>query len=110
PFACVRLSKRSLDSTLEPRDFCHERFRDNDILLLIIRILHIEKVKKLKEMQNYMSNFQKSLNWDIKGNNLEEKQSSILWNHLLLTTEVAEIALEFRKLFTLVEQYKAEGH
>lgn len=61
-------------------------------------------------MQSYMQEFQKSLDWDIKGSNNEEKQSSLLWNHLLLTTEVAEIALEFRKLFTLTEKYKAEGY
>ncbi|WP_099157854.1 MazG nucleotide pyrophosphohydrolase domain-containing protein [Virgibacillus ndiopensis] len=53
----------------------------------------------MKDVQDFLKNFQKEMNWDIKGNNYQESRSSMLNNYMLLTTEVGEVAEEFRSIF-----------
>lgn len=53
----------------------------------------------MKEIQKYLIEFQKDMNWEIKDGNYNEARMSILNNYMLLTTEVSEIAEEFRAVF-----------
>lgn len=53
----------------------------------------------VKEIQKYLIEFQKDMNWEIKDGNYNEARTSILNNYMLLTTEVSEIAEEFRAVF-----------
>lgn len=53
----------------------------------------------MKEMQEYMRKFQQEMNWEIKNGNYEEAKTSLLNNYMLLTTEISEIAEEFRAIF-----------
>ncbi|WP_370452552.1 MazG nucleotide pyrophosphohydrolase domain-containing protein [Lysinibacillus sp. SGAir0095] len=46
-----------------------------------------------------MSNFQREMNWEISEENYRESKDSILHNYMLLTTEVSEVAEEFRAIF-----------
>jgi NTP pyrophosphatase (non-canonical NTP hydrolase) len=63
-------------------------------------------LKNVKELQSFMKEYQLKHNWQIKDNNYKVSKESLLMNHMLLTTEVAEIAEEFRKLFKIVEENK----
>jgi NTP pyrophosphatase (non-canonical NTP hydrolase) len=53
----------------------------------------------MKEMQDFLRKYQKEMNWEIKNGNYEEAKTSLLNNYMLLTTEISEIAEEFRALF-----------
>lgn len=53
----------------------------------------------MKEMQEYMRKFQKEMNWETKNGNYDEAKTSLLNNYMLLTTEISEIAEEFRAIF-----------
>lgn len=57
----------------------------------------------MKELQNFSKEFQKELNWQIKSETYKRSKESILINHMLLTTEISEIAELFRKLFEQTE-------
>jgi len=53
----------------------------------------------MKEIQQFLHTFQKEMNWDITTENYEATRASILNNYMLLTTEVSEVAEEFRAIF-----------
>ncbi len=63
----------------------------------------------MKELQNFMRDYQKEMGWEISEKNYAESRDSLLNNYLLLTTEVAEVAEELRKAFNLVHEYTKEG-
>lgn len=49
------------------------------------------------------------MGWEIRDENYAESRDSLLNNYMLLTTEVAEVAEELRKVFILVREYTEEG-
>ncbi|WP_033827204.1 MazG nucleotide pyrophosphohydrolase domain-containing protein [Bacillus andreraoultii] len=53
----------------------------------------------MKDIQEFLKNFQKEMNWEISDKNYKESRSSILNNYMLLTTEIGEVAEEFRSIF-----------
>ncbi|MFC7686074.1 hypothetical protein [Ureibacillus sp. GCM10028918] len=53
----------------------------------------------MRDIQAFLSNFQKEMNWEISDDNYKESKASILHNYMLLTTEVSEVAEEFRAIF-----------
>lgn len=53
----------------------------------------------MKEQQEFLKRFHKEMNWEISGDNYDETRTSLLNNYMLLTTEVSEIAEEFRAMF-----------
>lgn len=53
----------------------------------------------MKEIQAYLKEYQKEMNWEISNENYNESKLSLLNNYMLLTTEVSEIAEEFRAIF-----------
>ncbi|WP_062050369.1 MazG nucleotide pyrophosphohydrolase domain-containing protein [Bacillus sp. JCM 19034] len=53
----------------------------------------------MKDIQAYLRKFQKDMNWEINRNSYSESRASILNNYMLLTTEVSEVAEEFRAIF-----------
>ena len=53
----------------------------------------------MREIQAFLSNFQREMNWEISEENYRESKDSILHNYMLLTTEVSEVAEEFRAIF-----------
>lgn len=68
----------------------------------------------MKEIQTFLREFQKEMNWDISNESYPSSKLSLLNNYLLLTTEVGEIAEEFRSMFNQTaklvkeEQYTEE--
>src|SRR5690625_5834636 len=65
----------------------------------------------MKEIQNYLKTFQKEMKWDISDKNYREARSSMLNNYMLLTTEVGEVAEEFRAVFNNTNKLiKDEGY
>lgn len=59
----------------------------------------------MKELQDYYSQVQSEVGWDdADSSNYKDSKSFLLLNHLLLTTEVAEVAEEFRQLFVKTDQ------
>ncbi|MCM2535153.1 MazG-like family protein [Neobacillus pocheonensis] len=63
----------------------------------------------MREAQKYAGQLQKELNWEISNENYEKSRSSLLNNYMLLTTEVAEVAEEFRKAFNRTHALLEEG-
>ncbi|WP_053220059.1 MazG nucleotide pyrophosphohydrolase domain-containing protein [Virgibacillus senegalensis] len=59
----------------------------------------------MKQLQQDANSFQKEMNWEIRKESFEVSREDLLNNYMLLTTEVAEVAEEFRKAFNLT--YKA---
>ncbi|WP_445491597.1 hypothetical protein [Niallia sp. 03133] len=53
----------------------------------------------MRNIQEFLKDFQREMNWEISNNNFKESKSSLLNNFMLLTTEVSEIAEEFRSIF-----------
>lgn len=53
----------------------------------------------VRDIQAYLSKFQKDMNWEISEENYKESKASLLHNYMLLTTEVSEVAEEFRSIF-----------
>ena len=53
----------------------------------------------MRDIQAYLSKFQKDMNWEISEENYKESKASLLHNYMLLTTEVSEVAEEFRSIF-----------
>src|SRR5690625_4244463 len=65
----------------------------------------------MKEIQNYIKTFQKEMKWDMSDKNYREARSSMLNNYMLLTTEVGEVAEEFRAVFNNTNKLiKDEGY
>ncbi|WP_096201857.1 MazG nucleotide pyrophosphohydrolase domain-containing protein [Bacillus sp. FJAT-45350] len=58
----------------------------------------------MKEMQEFLKKYQKEMNWEIRNNNYDEAKASLLNNYMLLTTEVSEVAEEFRAIFNIVKK------
>ena len=63
----------------------------------------------MKELQQFMKSYQRDLNYHINDNSYQESKSSLLMNHMLLTTEVSEIAELLRELFKVTEAKINEG-
>jgi NTP pyrophosphatase (non-canonical NTP hydrolase) len=53
----------------------------------------------MRDIQEFLKNFQREMNWEISDKNYKESKSSMLNNYMLLTTEVSEVAEEFRAIF-----------
>lgn len=63
----------------------------------------------MRELQEFTKGYQRELKWHINDENYRKSRESLLNNYMLLTTEVAEIAEEFRKAFNLVHKASANG-
>ncbi|ATI62538.1 hypothetical protein [Bacillus cereus] len=64
----------------------------------------------MKELQEFTKGYQRELNFHIKDNSYERCKTSLLTNHMLLTTEVAEVAELLRELFVTTEKKMLEGY
>ncbi|MCU5068342.1 MazG nucleotide pyrophosphohydrolase domain-containing protein [Bacillus pacificus] len=53
----------------------------------------------MKDIQGFLKEFQREMNWEISDKNYKESRASLLNNYMLLTTEVSEVAEEFRSIF-----------
>jgi NTP pyrophosphatase (non-canonical NTP hydrolase) len=67
------------------------------MLLYLVYLLNRGAI--VKDIQEFLKEFQKEMNWEISDKNYKESRSSILNNYMLLTTEVSEVAEEFRSIF-----------
>jgi NTP pyrophosphatase (non-canonical NTP hydrolase) len=63
----------------------------------------------MKKLQEFTKQYHEDMNWQIKADNYERTKSSLLNNYMLLTTEVAEIAEELRKVFNMTNTLINEG-
>ncbi|MGE7884097.1 MazG-like family protein [Bacillus sp. NPDC094077] len=65
----------------------------------------------MEQVQKMYQRFQEDMNWNHnnKRNNYQDSKDFLLFTHMLLTTEVAEIAEEFRALIYKTEQLKQNG-
>ncbi|PLS01847.1 MazG nucleotide pyrophosphohydrolase domain-containing protein [Neobacillus cucumis] len=65
----------------------------------------------MRDIQLFLKTFQKEMDWEISNENYKESKSSILNNYMLLTTEVSEVAEEFRSIFNkTIKLVKEEGY
>ncbi|KAA0546958.1 hypothetical protein FZW96_13295 [Bacillus sp. BGMRC 2118] len=53
----------------------------------------------MKKEQEFLKKFQRDMNWGISDDSFQESRTDLLNNYMLLTTEVSEIAEEFRAMF-----------
>ena len=60
-------------------------------------------------MQQFLQQFHSEMKWEITEGNYNEATSSLLTNYMLLTTEVSEVAEEFRAIFNDVYHKSNEG-
>ncbi len=67
------------------------------------------KDEKMKQLQQDADSFQKEMGWEIRKESYEASREDLLNNYMLLTTEVAEVAEEFRKAFNLTNKAIQEG-
>lgn len=58
----------------------------------------------MKEIQAFLKDFQQEMHWEISDENYNESRASMLNNYMLLTTEVSEVAEEFRAIFNKTAQ------
>ncbi|QTM99027.1 hypothetical protein ERJ70_06760 [Sediminibacillus dalangtanensis] len=63
----------------------------------------------MKKLQQDAESFQKEMGWEIRKESYEVSREDLLNNYMLLTTEVAEVAEEFRKAFNLTYKAVQEG-
>lgn len=63
----------------------------------------------MKEIQTFLTKYQKEMGWEINSDGYDKSRSSLLNNYMLLTTEVAEVAEEFRKAFNKTNYLIREG-
>lgn len=63
----------------------------------------------MKELQAFAKKHQQEMNWEISDKNFESARTSLLNNYMLLTTEVAEVAEELRKMFNLTKLEMKNG-
>ncbi|MBS4206993.1 hypothetical protein [Bacillus sp. FJAT-50079] len=63
----------------------------------------------MKKLQNFTKEYHQELNYQIKNGSYEQSKMSLLMNHMLLSTEVAEIAELLRELFVSTEKMIQEG-
>ncbi len=58
----------------------------------------------MRDTQEFLKVFQKEMNWEISDRSYQEARSSLLNNYMLLTTEVGEVAEEFRAIFNKTDK------
>ncbi|GAB2536612.1 MazG nucleotide pyrophosphohydrolase domain-containing protein [Gracilibacillus alcaliphilus] len=58
----------------------------------------------MKELQQFAKQYHQEMNWEISNETYEQSKASLLQNYMLLTTEVAEVAEELRKAFTIAHK------
>ncbi|MBY6036526.1 hypothetical protein KUV80_07675 [Fictibacillus nanhaiensis] len=63
----------------------------------------------MNEIHKVLKQFQKEKCWEISDENAVKSTESLLLNHMLLTTEIAEIAEELRKLMNRTYEMTEEG-
>lgn len=63
----------------------------------------------MRELQNFTKIYQRELDWHIQDQDFQESKESLLHNYMLLTTEVAEVAEEFRKALNMVYKEAEDG-
>jgi NTP pyrophosphatase (non-canonical NTP hydrolase) len=62
----------------------------------------------MKEIQAFLKDFQKEMKWEISKNSYQDSKLSLLNNYMLLTTEVGEVAEEFRAMFNQTAKFLEE--
>ncbi|MBH0164773.1 hypothetical protein IHV12_07580 [Fictibacillus sp. 7GRE50] len=63
----------------------------------------------MKSMHRELENFQLQKGWEISQDGADKSTESLLLNHMLLTTEIAEIAEELRRMLNRAYEMKEEG-
>ncbi|MBH0172625.1 hypothetical protein IHV09_03610 [Fictibacillus sp. 23RED33] len=63
----------------------------------------------MKSMHRELENFQLQKGWEISQDGAGKSTESLLLNHMLLTTEIAEIAEELRRMLNIAYEMKEEG-
>lgn len=65
----------------------------------------------MKDIQAYYKQFEEEMKFGIRGDKDDPQDGKmfLLYIHMLLTTEVAEVAEEFRRMFILTDRYTKEG-
>ncbi|MBN3554789.1 hypothetical protein JYA63_10970 [Fictibacillus nanhaiensis] len=63
----------------------------------------------MKRIHKELEEFQLQKGWEISQESAEKSTESLLLNHLLLTTEIAEIAEELRRMLNRAYDMKEEG-
>jgi NTP pyrophosphatase (non-canonical NTP hydrolase) len=63
----------------------------------------------MKNLHKELEAFQLEKGWEINKENADKSIESLLLNHMLLTTEIAEIAEELRRLINRTFDLKEEG-
>lgn len=63
----------------------------------------------MKEIQDFLKGFQKEMNWGIPDGKYNESRTALLNNYMLLTTEVSEVAEEFRAVFNKTTKIAKEN-
>jgi NTP pyrophosphatase (non-canonical NTP hydrolase) len=53
----------------------------------------------MRDIQEFLKIFQREMNWEISDKSYKDSRASLLNNYMLLTTEVSEVAEEFRAIF-----------
>lgn len=62
----------------------------------------------MKDMQTFLKNFHHEMGWEISDSNYKQSRSSLLNNYMLLTTELSEVAEEFRAIFNETKKLMKE--
>lgn len=63
----------------------------------------------MKKLQEFTKDYQRELNFHVKDESYERSKMSLLTSHMLLTTEVAEVAELLRELCVTAEQKMEDG-
>ena len=63
----------------------------------------------MRDVQQFLKEFQRDMQWDITDESYEKSYASMLHNYMLLTTEVGEVAEEFRAIFNKTQILIDEG-
>lgn len=63
----------------------------------------------MKNLHKELERFQLEKGWEISTENSDKSIQSLLLNHMLLTTEIAEIAEELRRMMNRTYELKEEG-
>lgn len=72
------------------------------------KLLMLEVIE-MKKVQTFSREFQEEMGWVISDESFEKSRASLLNNYMLLSTEVAEVAEELRKIFNLTYRSIQEG-
>ncbi|MCM3584401.1 hypothetical protein M3182_01430 [Mesobacillus maritimus] len=63
----------------------------------------------MKEIQSFSKQFQQEMGWIINEESFEKSRASLLNNYMLLSTEIAEVAEEMRRMFNLTYRSIQDG-